>query len=57
LDRYASRDDVRRAVESARAAWKSRGASDRLTLVTPVDFNRFRLEAQQEAFHWLSGLQ
>jgi pimeloyl-ACP methyl ester carboxylesterase len=57
LDRYASLEDVRRAVESARESWKVRDAADRLTFVTPLDFNRFRIDAQREAFTWLAGLQ
>jgi pimeloyl-ACP methyl ester carboxylesterase len=45
MDRYASLADVRRAVETAGA---------HVTLATPHDFNRFRPEAQREAFDWLN---
>jgi pimeloyl-ACP methyl ester carboxylesterase len=54
LDRYASLADVRSAVERARSAYKSAGTADALELHTPVDFNRFKLDAQQETFSVLS---
>ena len=50
-DRYNPVAQVRQAVERARKP------GDRLTLITPVDFNRFRIDAQREAFDWLKGIQ
>jgi pimeloyl-ACP methyl ester carboxylesterase len=45
LDRYASAADVKSAVAAA---------GSHVTLVTPLDFNRFRSEAQREALEWLA---
>jgi dienelactone hydrolase len=54
LDRYASGAEVAKAVERARSVYTVLGASESLELHTPVDFNRFRIEAQQEACGALS---
>jgi hypothetical protein len=48
LDRYAVLSDVKRAAASA---------GSHVTLTTPVDFNRFRIDAQKEAFQWLARQQ
>jgi pimeloyl-ACP methyl ester carboxylesterase len=53
LDRYAHLPHVKQAVEKARGAWGAQ--ADRLTLATPLDFNRFRIDAQREAFAWLAN--
>jgi pimeloyl-ACP methyl ester carboxylesterase len=45
LDRFASAADVKSAMNAA---------GRHVTLVTPLDFNRFRTEAQREAFEWLA---
>lgn len=45
LDRYASATDVKSAVGAA---------GSHVTLATPLDFNRFRTDAQREAFEWLA---
>jgi dienelactone hydrolase len=45
LDRYASAADVKSAVAAA---------GSHVTLATPLDFNRFRPDAQREAFEWLA---
>ena len=50
LDRYADLAEVKKAVERARSAYAAQGAKEALELHTPVDFNRFKLDAQKEAF-------
>ena len=45
LDRYALPAEVKRAALKA---------GSHVTLTTPVDFNRFRIDAQKEAFQWLA---
>jgi hypothetical protein len=45
LDRYASAADVKSAVAAA---------GSHVTLTTPLDFNRFRRDAQSETFEWLA---
>jgi pimeloyl-ACP methyl ester carboxylesterase len=45
LDRYASLQDVKTAVATA---------GSHVTLTTPLDFNRFRTNAQRETFEWLA---
>jgi dienelactone hydrolase len=53
LDRYADLVAVKKTVERARSAYATLGAADALELHTPVDFNRFKLDAQKEAFRAL----
>jgi pimeloyl-ACP methyl ester carboxylesterase len=50
LDRYADLAAVKKAVGRARSAYATLGAADALELHMPVDFNRFKLDAQKEAF-------
>ena len=45
LDRYAVLPEVKRAAAHA---------GTHVTLTTPIDFNRFRTDAQKEAFQWLA---
>jgi dienelactone hydrolase len=45
LDRYALLPEVKRAAAAA---------GSHITLTTPLDFNRFRPDAQKEAFQWLA---
>lgn len=45
LDRYAVVPEVKRAAAEA---------GSHVTLTTPLDFNRFRADAQREAFQWLA---
>lgn len=47
-DRYASLPDVERAAKAA---------GTHVRLLTPLDFNRFRIDAQREAFEWLRDLK
>jgi pimeloyl-ACP methyl ester carboxylesterase len=54
LDRYARVGDVRREVEAARQTYERIGRSDALELETPLDFNRFSRQRQEEVFAWLS---
>lgn len=53
LDRYADLTAVKKAVERARSAYAMHGVADALELHTPVDFNRFKLDAQKGAFNAL----
>jgi cephalosporin-C deacetylase-like acetyl esterase len=54
FDRYAIAADVRDTVERSRAVYRLLGAEGNLELHTPLDFNRFKLEAQKEAFSALN---
>jgi dienelactone hydrolase len=53
LDRYHPVDDVRAAVAGAAKAYELFGAQDSLELHTPVDFNRFEADRQDELIQWL----
>ncbi|MDZ4797905.1 MAG: dienelactone hydrolase family protein [Bryobacteraceae bacterium] len=48
LDRYAILKDIQQAVQYA---------GPHVTLATPVDYNRFRQDAQREAVEWLERLR
>ncbi|MEZ5363617.1 MAG: alpha/beta hydrolase [Bryobacterales bacterium] len=54
LDRYHPVEDVRAAVAGAQKAYGLLGAPDSLELRTPVDFNRFEADRQQELIDWLA---
>jgi dienelactone hydrolase len=54
LDRYHPAGDVRGAVEAAAKAYTLLGAKEALELHTPVDFNRFEADRQDELVEWLA---
>lgn len=52
-DRHADHADIARCVDTARSAWQEVGYPDRLTHLSPIDYNRFE-EPQHEIFiDWL----
>lgn len=53
LDRYAIPAEVSQSGQRAREVYKVLGRPEALELHAPVDFNRFRPEAQREAFERL----
>jgi pimeloyl-ACP methyl ester carboxylesterase len=55
LDRYHPIDDVRLAVSGAKRAYDLLGAPNALELHTPVDFNRFERDRQDELIEWLAA--
>jgi len=55
LDRYHPVEDVRDAVAGARKAYELLGAAGSLELQTPVDFNRFEADRQQQLIEWLAS--
>jgi dienelactone hydrolase len=51
-DRHADSADVSLAVSNARAAYTERSASDKLSFISPDDYNRLTDERQDEVIHW-----
>jgi pimeloyl-ACP methyl ester carboxylesterase len=56
LDRYAHVEDVRREIEGARRVYEYYGRANALQINTPVEFNRFSGQLQQQVFDWLGGV-
>ena len=56
LDRYHPVEDVRAAVAGSAKAYALLGAEDALELRTPVDFNRFEADRQDELIGWLAKI-
>ncbi len=54
LDRYAHVDDVRRELEAPQKIYRLFGQKTALDLQTPLDFNRFTRQRQEEVFDWVS---
>ena len=54
LDRYHPVEDVKTAVAGARRAYELLDAGEALELETPVDFNRFQADRQDELIDWLT---
>jgi hypothetical protein len=50
LDWYAKLSEVKEAVDRARSAYAKMAGGNALELHSPLDFNRFKLDAQKEAF-------
>ena len=57
LDRYAHVEDVRREVEEARRIYEHYGRADALQLQTPLEFNRFSDDLQEQVFEWLAKIR
>jgi dienelactone hydrolase len=55
LDREAPLHRVTEAVERAREAYAAAGASDRLTQLSPEDYNRFHPQMQELVAAWLTA--
>ncbi len=56
LDRYAPVEDVRAEVEPCRKIYRLLGQESALQLETPLDFNRFPRQRQEQVFDWLARL-
>jgi dienelactone hydrolase len=54
LDRYARVEAVRSEVEQARKVYQLLGQTDALRLETPVDFNRFMVDRQEQVIQWIA---
>jgi pimeloyl-ACP methyl ester carboxylesterase len=54
LDRYVRVEAVRSEVEQARKVYQLLGHSDALRLETPVDFNRFMVDRQEQVINWIA---
>jgi dienelactone hydrolase len=56
LDRYAHVEDVRREIDGVRGVYDRLGGADALQFETPLDFNRFPPELQEQVINWLGRL-
>jgi hypothetical protein len=54
LDRYVPVEGVRGEVEQARKVYKLLGRPEALRLETPLDFNRFMVDRQEQVITWIS---
>lgn len=52
-DRFATHADVVACVSKAREAWKTRGAADQFTHLTPDDISRFQKDQHSQLLEWL----
>jgi pimeloyl-ACP methyl ester carboxylesterase len=57
LDRYAPVEDVRREVAASRKVYGLLGQEGALNLETPLDFNRFTRQRQEQVFDWIAQLR
>lgn len=56
LDRYAPVEAVESEVEQARSVYELLGQAEALQFDTPLDFNRFMDERQQQVINWIAQL-
>jgi len=56
LDGYAPVEDVRREVDACRQIYRLSGAESALELDTPLDFNRFPRQRQEQVFDWIARI-
>lgn len=56
LDRYTRVEAVQMEIEQARKVYALLGRSEALQLETPLDFNRFMVERQQQIIDWIARL-
>ena len=54
LDRYVRVEAVRSEVEQARKVYELLGRGDALRLETPLDFNRFMVDRQEQVINWIA---
>ena len=54
LDRYVHVEAVRSEVEQARKVYGLLGQNEALRLETPLDFNRFRVDRQEQVINWIA---
>ena len=55
MDRDADTEAVRTAVERARTVYQWKGASDNLTLQSPVDYARYNTAEQEDVIAWIKA--
>jgi hypothetical protein len=53
MDKDAVAGDVRRCVDEVEKIYRLYGATDRLRLSVPDDYNRFSTEMRETAYQWL----
>ena len=53
MDKDAVAGDVRRCVDEVEKIYRLYGATDRLQLSAPDDYNRFSTEMREKAYLWL----
>lgn len=56
LDWQVNIDDVKKAVEEARAGFDAEGSGDALTHLVPEDYNNLATPMQQRVIEWLQGV-
>jgi hypothetical protein len=56
LDGCATVEDVRREVDACRQIYRLSGAESALELDTPLDFNRFPRQRQEQVFDWIARI-
>jgi hypothetical protein len=54
LDRYVCVEVVQSEVEQARKVYEVLGRNEALRLETPLDFNRFILDRQEQVINWIT---
>jgi pimeloyl-ACP methyl ester carboxylesterase len=54
LDRYAPVEAVRDEVEQARKVYELLGRNEALHIETPLDFNRFMVDRQEQVINWIA---
>ena len=54
LDRYVQVEAVRSEVEAARKVYGFLGRAEALCLETPLDFNRFMVDRQEQVINWVA---
>ena len=57
LDRYVHLEAVRSEVEQARKVYSLLGRNEALRLETPLDFNRFMADRQEQVIDWIAQQQ
>jgi len=56
LDRYVHVEAARSEVESAQRVYQLLGQSEALRLETPLDFNRFMVDRQEQVIDWIAQI-
>ena len=56
LDRYVRVEAARSEVESAQRVYQLLGRSEALRLETPLDFNRFMVDRQEQVIDWIAQI-
>lgn len=54
IDRYTRVEAVRSEVEQARKVYQLLNRDEALRLETPLDFNRFMVDRQEQVINWIA---